>query len=178
MKPRGETGLEGFSGLLHEEINGALEKGGLISALLGISAGILLTILILLRAAENIMLPLVFAFFAGGYSLVIYALARKRAMRGWVIHALFLPFVSLPTFFFLACHLTMPAGAATYMTSPISYLYFHLIIMTGFIFDVKLSVSAGVICAAGYQHRQGHGEGKDPGGRDFRHQGRRLKRRG
>jgi adenylate cyclase len=151
MKPQGETGLEGFSGLLREEINGALEKGGLISALFGISAGILLTILILLRAAENLLLPLVFAFFAGGYSLVIYALARKRAMRGWVIHALFLPFVSLPTFFFLACHLTMPAGAATYMTGPISYLYFHLIIMTGFIFDVKLSVSAGVICAAGYQ---------------------------
>jgi len=136
---------------LDREVNAALAKGGFYSMLLGFIAGAIVGLLDLLGLAQNLTVPCVFAFGAGGYSLFIYILAKKGRMKGWVMYATIIPFINLPTFFFLGTHFILPAGAATFITGPISYLYFHLIIMTGFIFDFKLSLVAGITSGIGYQ---------------------------
>lgn len=142
--------LHEYSGLLHAEINRALKTAGLISMLLGIVGGTILVAILSLGIAENLFIPLVFSFTAALYSMILYLLAKKNRLEGWLLTALILPFITMPTLFFMATHFFMPAGTATYMTGPISYLYFHLIIMTGFIFDFKLSTAAGVLSAVGY----------------------------
>jgi adenylate cyclase len=142
--------LESLDRHLLEESNAALAKGGLYSAVLGLLGGVGVLAIILAEAARNVWAPCIFAFFAGACSLVVWLFARRRRMRGPTLYLVFLPFVSLPTFFFLLSHLLMPAGAATYITGPISYLYFHLIVMTGFVFEPRLSITSGVVCGAGY----------------------------
>jgi len=137
-------------GHLSAEGNLALTKGGLYSALLGFLGGAIPLAVMLAGQASNLEAPVIFAFCAGAYSLLIWALARRGLMRGALLYVVFLPFVSLPTLFFVLSHLLMPAGSATYITGPISYLYFHLIIMTGFLFRPGLSIAAGAVCGAGY----------------------------
>jgi class 3 adenylate cyclase len=100
--------------------------------------------------AQNLEVAGGAAVFGGLYSYAIYRLARADRLHGRLIYVIFIPFISLPTFFFLATHFLMPAGAATYITGPFSYLYFHLILMTGFVFDARLSIWAGVVSALGY----------------------------
>lgn len=151
MEANTATDLQRFSTLLHEEINVVLRKAGLISMLLGFGCGGILLVIALAGLAKNLEIPLAFSTAGGVWSALLWLLAKKKKMRGWLIWAMFLPFISLPTFFFLVSHYTMPAGSASYITGPMSYLYFHLIIMTGFVFDPKLSVIAGIITAIGYQ---------------------------
>ncbi len=150
MPPQPDPTLRSLDRHLLEESNAALAKGGLYSALLGLLGGVIVLVVILAEAARNVWAPCIFALFAGACSLVVWLLARRRRMKGATLYLVFLPFVSLPTFFFLLSHFLMPAGAATYITGPISYLYFHLIIMTGFVFEPRLSIVSGAVCGAGY----------------------------
>jgi adenylate cyclase len=150
MSDRPSVALEEFSGLLHVEINRALKTAGLISMLLGIVGGMTIVSLTAFHVARNLFIPMVFSFTAASYSTVLYVLAKRNLLRRWLLSVLILPFVAMPTLFFLTTHFFMPAGAATFMTGPISYLYFHLIIMTGFIFDFRLSTISGVLSALGY----------------------------
>ena len=135
---------------IHREANDALRKAGIYAAVLGLGNGVILGLLIWARAIDKVTVPALFAAIAGGYSLVIYFLARAGRIRGWTVHVVFIPFVSLPTLFFLISHFMLPAGAATYLTGPISYLYFFLILMTGFLFDARVSIASGVVSGAGY----------------------------
>jgi adenylate cyclase len=141
------AGIEGF---LHAEANAALIRGGLYASIVGLLGASLPALLMLLGIAHDLWLPVGFALAAGAYSFAIFLMARAGRARGWVVYAVMLPFVSLPTFFFVATHFLSPAGAATYITGPISYLYFVLIIVTGFMFNPRLSLSAGLTAAAGY----------------------------
>ncbi len=136
-----------FEKHIDAEATNALTKAGLYSAILGFLGGGIPLAVHLSGAAENLLAPALFGFFAGGFSFIVFLLARSGLMKGAV---LYISFVSLPTLFFLLTHFMMPAGSATYITGPISYLYFHLIIMTGFVFKPRLSVMAGLISACGY----------------------------
>jgi len=136
---------------IHSEVEVALKKGGLFSALLGLCAGTIAFFLVYSGAARGLELPVIFAYIGGACSIAIYFMARygfleNRAM----IFAVFLPFVSIPTFFFMTAHFFLQVGAAAYITGPFSYLYFHMIIMTGFLFDPLLSIMSGVVSGAGY----------------------------
>ena len=150
MQPTAESQMLTLQKHLEIEGNRALTKGAFYSTLLGLAGGAIVLGLILFEAAENMLSPCIFAFVGAGYSYVVYLLARSERMKGWITYVAFVPFVSLPTFFFLLSHFFMPAGSATFITGPISYLYFHFIIMTGFLFDPKLSILAGLVSAAGY----------------------------
>jgi len=135
---------------MRAEGNAALTKGGLIAAALGFFGGLFPLTGMLIGVVENLEVPILTAFIAAAMSLVIWALARRNRIEGPLLYAIFLPFVSLPTIFNLLCHFLLPAGTATYITGPFSYLYFFLIVMTGFLFRPGLSITAGFVAAVGY----------------------------
>lgn len=145
-----EHDLAVIKSYIRNEVNSALVKGGVYSAALGLLSSAIIGVLLLTGAAEDLLLPGILAFSAGCYSIIIYRMALGNKVEGRMMYALFLVFVSFPTFFFITSHFMLPAGAASYITGPISYLYFFLIVLTGFIFDFKLSVMSGVVSAAGY----------------------------
>lgn len=134
---------------LHEESNRALARGALFLAGLGLSAGLLVVLIQLSGAAQDLWLPAGFAFFAGLCCLAVHRLARAGRMRGVVSLSAFVVLGSLPTFFFVACHFLLPAGAATYLTGPISYLYLVIIAGSGFLFDPRVSLATGLAAALG-----------------------------
>jgi adenylate cyclase len=133
-----------------ETANRAVERGAWYAILLGLGAGVVVVLLMLLRLLHDVEVPALFSFAAGGYSAILYLAARRRRLRGAALYALLLPFVSLPTLFFLAAHALMPFGAATFITGPFSYLYFIVILVTGFFFEQRLPRAAGLVCALEY----------------------------
>jgi adenylate cyclase len=142
--------LEIFEEQLVRESNRALGVVGFWLTLLGLSAGTLVLALQLSGAAQDLGGPSAFAFFAGGCSAALWRLGRRGLLRGWVRYAVFAGMVSLPTAFFLLTQWLLPAGAATFLTGPISFLYFHLIVMAGFTFDLRLTLVAGLLSGLGY----------------------------
>lgn len=151
MADNSQRNLETISKYIHSEVESVLKKGGIFSALLGLCASAMTFFLIVTGAAVGLEIPTVFACVAGSYSIVIYFLARLRYLESRaMIFAVFLPFICLPTIFFITSHYMLPLGVAAYITGPFSYLYFHLIIMTGFLFDPPLSIVSGLLSGAGY----------------------------
>ncbi|HOX42151.1 MAG TPA: adenylate/guanylate cyclase domain-containing protein [Myxococcota bacterium] len=142
--------VETFEEQLVKESNRALGVVGFWLALLGLTAGSLVGVLLLSGAARDLEVPCAFAFFAGGCSTALWQLGKRGLLRGWLRYAIFAGMVSLPTAFFLLTHLLLPAGAATFLTGPISFLYFHLIVMAGFTFDPRLTLVAGLLSGLGY----------------------------
>jgi adenylate cyclase len=133
-----------------EAANHALERGAKYAAILGVGAGLLVLVLLLTHVLRDVGVPVVFSIVAGGYSALIWLAARARRLDGWRTYAIMLPFVSLPTLFFLAAHLIMPWGAASFITGPFSYLYLVVLVVTGFFFDRRLPRVAGFVTAAEY----------------------------
>jgi adenylate cyclase len=135
---------------LQVEINSALTRGGFIAFILGIVNFSCLLFLNVFHLVQDLWIPCIFALLAGLYSLIIYLFARKGAIHGPCIYKIFIPFVLLPTFFFVACSFFLPAGAASYITGPFSYLYFVIIVITGFLFTSRLAYLAGLIAGVSY----------------------------
>ena len=135
---------------LTSEANQVLVTGSRVSALLGFSAAALLAGVIGLGLARGLEYPALAAFAGGLYSLLFHQLARRRLLHGWRLRGALLGLVSLPTAFFLGSHWLYPAGAATFITGPFSYLYFPLIFLAAFTFDRRLVEASGVVAALGY----------------------------
>jgi class 3 adenylate cyclase len=151
MDTQPDVDITAFEKHLAAEARDAVVKGGLVSALLGFLSGAILLALLLAGAVDNLTSPVVFALSAGAYSLLLFFVAKTGRLEGGLLYLLILPFVMLPTFFFILTHFELPSGAASYITGPISYLYFHLIFMTAFLFDARLSILAGIVSAIGYE---------------------------
>jgi adenylate cyclase len=135
---------------MDEEVAHSLGQGGLYSAGLGLFAGTLLGVLVLLRGETLYELPAVVAFGSGLASLLVAWVARSGRMRGLALYALMLPFVSLPTLLFLLAELRYPAGAATFLTGPFSVLYAFVIVITGFLLRFRVSAFAGFVVGLQY----------------------------
>jgi class 3 adenylate cyclase len=146
----GRVFVDTLEAQLLRESNRALAVVGLYLALLGLSGGVIVLAVLGLGLARDLEAPAAFAFFAGGCSAALWLLGRRGRLRGWVRYAVFAGLVSLPTAFFLLSHLLLPAGAASYITGPISLLYFHLIVMAGFTFDPRLTLAAGALSGLAY----------------------------
>jgi class 3 adenylate cyclase len=133
-----------------DEGNRALVKGALVSTIVGAVAGTLVLALEGLGLTRGLILPGLFALVCSAYSLLIWALGRRRLLGGWVLWPVFGGFASLPTVFFLLAELLMPSGAATYVTGPFVYVYGIAIAVTGFLLVQRLTVFAGVLAAVEY----------------------------
>jgi class 3 adenylate cyclase len=142
---------EAFDAQIAQHVNRVLRTGSLLSTWMGFGCAAAIALLLALGAVRDLELPVWFAISGGAYSLLFHLLARRNLLRrGPALRAAFVPFLLQPTLFLLAAHLIYPAGAATFITGPMSYLPFFLILLTAFTFDAWLCVIAGVLTAAGY----------------------------
>ncbi len=161
--------MEGFSRLLNEEVNATLKKGSLYAAGLGTLSSLIIFFLEYAGLVHDFVVPGFWALVCGLYSLFAFAMAKNGRIQGWMLYVVFLPFISLPSVLYVISQLLLPSGTATYITGPASYLYFFVVIMTGFTFDHRLSTVAGVVVGAQYflayllaMDHLGHLSGPDP----------------
>lgn len=163
----GGSGIEnlGLSGdaLLSEvrrEINATLRPAFLAGALFGFMAGGVLAGVGSLGLVPSMTIPALWAFICGFAVFCLYLLARRDAIpaeKPWIV---VLPLVSLPTIIFVASWALLPAGTATYLTGPPSYLYFFLVVLTGFWMQARVSILSSVFAAvqffAAYHFARAH----------------------
>ncbi len=100
----------------------------------------------------NLTAPLHLFLLALSMSIALGLLAHMQRVRGWVTYAVLVPFASLPTLFFLLCHATQPADAASYVQGPLAYLYFATVAVTGLALDFWLTSVSSVVAAAGFEY--------------------------
>lgn len=132
--------------LIETEINRVLEKGSLISVLLGVSCAPMLYGLSLSGIAAGLEAPALWALCGGLYSIVVHFLARYRMIRGWVTWLVMILFTFFVSALFLASHFVLPGGAATFLTGPPVLLYFFMIALSALAYDARLSFAVGALC--------------------------------
>lgn len=145
MRPDSE-----FDAFLARHVNEVLRRGSFAAAMMGIVCGGLLAALLLAGVVQGLWGPAFESFATGCAGLVVWGLARGNLLRGWRFDAAMLPFSLAPTLFFLLANLSPPSSTASYITGPFSYLYFVIILMTGFTLERRLAWVAGVLSAGGY----------------------------
>lgn len=151
---------EGLLNEIRREINATLRPAFLAGALFGIAAGTVLAFIDRAAIAPNMMIPALWAYLCGIAVLILYLMARRDAIpveRPWGV---VLPLVSLPTIIFVVAWCILPAGTATYLTGPPSYLYFFLVVLTGFWMQARISIISSIFAAAqfaiAYQFARSH----------------------
>ncbi|MHB8872864.1 MAG: adenylate/guanylate cyclase domain-containing protein [Myxococcaceae bacterium] len=139
-----------FDRSLNQNVNAVLSRGSLVAAGLGFGAGAIVLTLHALGTLQNLLLPGVGALVCGGYAFGFHLLAHFNLLRRRMLYATFIPFVMLPTAMFAVFEVVLPAGAASFITGPLSHLYVVMIVLTAFTFEPALSYVAGALSAAGY----------------------------
>lgn len=145
---------------VRREINATLRPAFLAGALFGFMAGGVLAGAGHLGIVPGMMIPSMWAFICGFAVFCLYLLARRDAIpaeKPWIV---VLPLVSLPTVIFVVSWALLPAGTATYLTGPPSYLYFFLVVLTGFWMQARVSILSSIFAAgqffAAYQFARAH----------------------
>ncbi len=134
-------------GLVTRQMNDTLQKGSLASCLMGfICAGVLFA-MTKSGLVQGIDVPILWTIIGGTYSGCVWLLARAQKIRSRSTWVVMLGFCTLPTSIYVIAWFMLPSGTATYITGPPGYLYFFLIVLTGFAFDFRLSLVAGLFSA-------------------------------
>lgn len=128
-------------------MNETLQKGSLASCLMGFLSAALLYVLLRIHFVMGIEVPIIWTLIGGVYSGVVWLLARSGKIRSALTWLVMLGFCTLPTTIYIIAFFLLPSGTATYITGPPGYLYFFLIVLTGFAFDFRLSLVAGLYAA-------------------------------
>lgn len=144
-----DAGLE-LERHLQRETNAALRAGAFWAGLFGLLGSLTLPLFTVFGKIDGLLLPNLLSVVATVLCAVLYGLASQERVHGAVAYAIFLPLVLLPTAFYVASHFVMPSGAATFITGPISYLNFFVVVLTGFLFEFRVSAIAGLVAALGY----------------------------
>ncbi|MCE1247806.1 MAG: adenylate/guanylate cyclase domain-containing protein [Firmicutes bacterium] len=139
-----------FNRLLHEEKNETLRKGSFYAALMGIFSALLMFVFIIAANKTAFIIPALWALCCGLFTLVIHYFARRGNIKGFWQYPLIFMFVSLPSLIYIISYFCNKSGTAAYITGPPSYLYFIIIIITGFLFDGRISKAAGIIAGVEY----------------------------
>lgn len=136
---------------LQNESNAALMKGGYIASIIAFSSAIIVIILYIFLQKNTMLLTCGFAFLMGIFCMVIYKFARDGKIVGRAHYYIMLAMTLLPSVFLLVNVLISgEEGVAESITGPTTFSYFICIVVTGFIFDPRLSYSAGLLAGLGY----------------------------
>lgn len=144
------TDLTAYQTLLQNEVNLTLRRGSFWAAVLGYLCAGGLAILVYGDLAQSMETPLLWAMICGTYSAIVYWLARANLVRGVRTYVVILCFTSLPGVLYLLSYFLLPSGTATYITGPPSYLFFCVVIVSGFAFDARLSTISGALASIEY----------------------------
>ena len=145
-----ENMLKKHEAILLRETNETLRKGTLVASILGFSAAIIIFITQYLGIVKNLTIPAGWAITGGLLGFSVFILASKRLIQAWVQYLVILFFSFMPTSIYVMGYFMLPAGAATYITGPPSYIYFFFIILTGYFFNARISIITGVLAAIQY----------------------------
>lgn len=144
------TEQENIDSLVNRQMNDTLKKGSLASCLMGFVCGGVLYAMTLAGLVKGIDVPILWTIIGGAYSGAVWLLARARRIQSRSTWFVMLGFCTLPTSIYVIAWFMLPSGTATYITGPPGYLYFFLIVLTGFAFDFRLSLVAGIFSAIQY----------------------------
>jgi len=139
-----------FEALVTRQMNETLEKGSLASCLMGFLSALLLYGMTRAGLVRGIEVPILWTLIGGVYSGGVWLLARVRKIRSRSTWFVMLGFCALPTTIYIIAWFMLPSGTATYITGPPGYLYFFLIVLTGFAFDFRLSLASGIFSCIQY----------------------------
>ena len=139
-----------LSELLNTEINATFRKGAFYASCLSLFGAVAIFLSMFFGLAHDFFIPGIWAIFCWVFCIGVYIFARNGLIRDVLRYFIIFPFVSLPTIIYIISFFTLPAGTATYITGPPSYLYLFVIVMTGFLFDSRISVLAGAFVAIQY----------------------------
>jgi len=132
------------------DANAAMRRGALGAMSVGVMGVIAIPAVVFLGGATGLWLPWGFSWLGMATSLAVYLMARRRRIHGLQAYLVLVPWVSMPTLFYLACHLLVPDGAAMFILGPLSSLYFVLLVVAGLAFNARLAMVSGTVAAAGY----------------------------
>lgn len=142
--------LNVYRKMLQSEVNRTLRRGSLWACVLALLSGGGIALLIYTGAAERMETPLFWTLICAVYAGLVYCLARANLVGNRSVYPIMLGFTSLPAILYLLGYFLLPSGAATYITGPPSYLFFCMIIVSGFAFDARLATFAGALAGAEY----------------------------
>ncbi len=144
-----EDDLASYSEILDTEINLALKKTSLYTSIMGLFSGISIVIMQFAGIVTKMEIPIAWAFFGGISAFFCYILAKKKLAKKGLIYLIIFVFSVLPTSLYVFSFY-LPSGPATYITGPASYLYFFMVLVSGFTFNEKLSLATGIFCGIQY----------------------------
>ncbi|MBE7439655.1 MAG: adenylate/guanylate cyclase domain-containing protein [Spirochaetales bacterium] len=150
MKTNSESTATEIEHLIAIQVNATLKKGSLAAALMAFGSTIPLYLSMQLGISHGIEVPILWTMIGGIYSLLVYILARRGKIQGIWKYAAMMGFATIPTTIYVMAFFLLPAGTATYLNGPAGYLYFFLIVITGFSFDFRLSLWTGIFAATQY----------------------------
>ncbi|MDZ4725987.1 MAG: adenylate/guanylate cyclase domain-containing protein [Leptospira sp.] len=139
-----------FVSYLETEINATLRNVSFYSFLMGTGSALLLVILQFLDLVKQMQVPILWTITGGLVSLSFYFIAKQNLAKGYLIYIIILFYSTLPGILFVLAEFLLPLGAATYITGPASYLYFFMVILSGFALDERLSILAGIYTGIQY----------------------------
>ncbi|MCR9141981.1 MAG: adenylate/guanylate cyclase domain-containing protein [bacterium] len=142
--------LTAYQNLLQSEVNVTLRRGSFWAAVLGYLCAAGLSVMIFGGFAERMETPFIWALICGTYSGIVYFVARANLVRGVGTYVVILSFTSLPGVLYLLSYFLLPSGTATYINGPPSYLFFCVVIFSGFAFDARLSTISGALASLEY----------------------------
>jgi class 3 adenylate cyclase len=139
-----------FSSLITREINRSFARGALRVSIFTIISAVILFVLDSLKIAEYLLIPAIWVFICGVFALLLHLSAKNEQITGAYRYYILFPIVSLPMVIYIISYFLLPSGTATYLTGPPSYIFIMVIIITGFLFEQKISIWAGAIVALEY----------------------------
>jgi adenylate cyclase len=142
--------LHEHADLIEREASAIVRKAMLGSGVMGVSSAIILVLMQRSGAIQHMEVPILWALCGGLYSLLVAWLARDGKLRGTGLRVHVLTLTLFPTLMFVYGAALTPAGAATYITGPASYLYYFFIVLAGLLFDPKLALATGASSAFQY----------------------------
>ncbi|RHX92618.1 adenylate/guanylate cyclase domain-containing protein [Leptospira stimsonii] len=141
---------ESYSSYLEFEINSTLKKVSFYSFIMGTTAAIALIWMQEWGIIFRMQVPILWTLIGGIVSLFFYLLAKFKMAKGARIYLVILFYSTLPGILYVLAEVYLPLGAATYITGPASYLYFFMVILSGFALDERLSILSGSYCGLQY----------------------------
>ncbi|MDX1961435.1 MAG: adenylate/guanylate cyclase domain-containing protein [Leptospiraceae bacterium] len=144
------TKLDSFQKVLDEEVNSSLEKLSYYSMILGLSSSVILTLVYYFNIMDKIEIPIIWTLFGGIFSLIFYLLAKKKLTKGRFTYLIIISYSSFPSLILVFAHFLLPSGSISYITGPPSYLYFFMIVLSGFAYNPRLSIFIGLITGIQY----------------------------
>lgn len=139
-----------YSDYLETEINSTLRRVSFYSSTMGVASAIALILLQKFGFVSQMQVPILWALIGGGFSFIFYLLAKFKLAKGMKIYFVILFYSTIPGILYVLAEIYLPLGAATYITGPASYLYFFMVILSGFAMNERLSIFSGAYCGIQY----------------------------